>query len=241
MLKISSALRENITMAKPKSLQMLSEKICMVYEIKVFQLLLIYENDEEESLLLENDKDYSAILDSNRDYAITTYIKPLSKLPKFVGMSVVSLFFTYALMKFSTIKSMSVSINNNSELLFVLFLDIIEITGILVNALVQSSFWIPICASLAYVLFLTQYWFRSFFRNKAISKWKISLLIYFYLNFLPNIFGYITSMVSIVWFVLVCFHILLHRPKPRSSKDKTFLKVLSFMIITAVARIIYFY
>lgn len=78
MIKISSAQRENIKMTKPKNLADLHEKICLIYNTKVVQLVLTYENDEEEQVLLLNDLDYQPLVSSDRDYLIRAYIKPLS-------------------------------------------------------------------------------------------------------------------------------------------------------------------
>ena len=241
MLKISSAQRESITMRKPKNLEALREMICLVYDIQAFQLVLTYENDEEETNFLASESEYSMIFTSKRDYSISTYIKPLSRTPKLVGLSVVSMILTYALMKFATIKSLTVSISNNSEHLFSFIIDLIEVLIILFKALLHGSYWIPFFGSMGYFVYLTLRWARDFFRNRNISATKVVYIAIFFISYLQNIIGYVLSMVMIIWFVLVFFHVLLHRTKPRTDKDKSFLKILSLMIISIVPRIIYFY
>ena len=241
MLKISSAQRESITMRKPKNLEILRGMVCLVYDIQVFQLVLTYENDEEETNFLASESEYSMIISSKRDYLISTYIKPLSRTPKLIGLSVVSMLLTYALMKFATIKSLTVSISNNSEHMFAFIVDLIEVLIILCKALLHGSYWIPFFGSMGYFLYLTLRWVRDFFRSRKISTGKIVYTAVFLFSYLPNVIGYALSMVMIIWFVLVFFHVLLHRIKPRTEKDKSFLKILSLMIISIVPRIIYFY
>ena len=241
MLKISSAQRENIKMVKPQSFESLRERICLIYESQVFQLVLTYENDNEEIALLVNDSDYSIIIDSQRDYSITAYIKPLSQLHKYIIMLLTSVLLIYALMKYSSIKSLSVNISDNSEYLLYLFIDIYTVLSYLFSALIKSFYWIPIIGSFVHFLYLIQYWCKYYISNKKISKVKMIFKVFFLMNFIPSIIGYILSMITIIWFVLVYFNVLFHRSSPRSVKDTSFLRILGLMIITTIPRIIYFY
>ena len=241
MLKISSAQRENIKMVKPQSFESLRERICLIYEIQVFQLVLTYENDNEEIALLVNDSDYSIIIDSQRDYSITAYIKPLSQLHNYIIMLLTSVLLIYALMKYSSIKSLSVNISDNSEYLLYLFIDIYTVLSYLFSALIKSFYWIPIIGSFVHFLYLIQYWCKYYISNKKISKVKMIFKVFFLMNFIPSIIGYILSMITIIWFVLVYFNVLFHRSSPRSVKDTSFLRILGLMIITTIPRIIYFY
>ena len=161
-------------------------------------------------------------------YLIRAYIKPLSsnrKLHWFLGIFIVLI---YILLKTTNIISYSVSTTDSFWYIFDIILDVANDLGVVLKVLLQNSYYIPLFGSLAYEFYLFQYWLRFFYRENSFSLTKILYKIFFFANFIPNIIGYASSMIAVVWLVLVYFHVLLHKPKPRNSKDSTFLKVLSF-------------
>jgi hypothetical protein len=241
MIKISSALRENIRMVKPKNLQSLIEKIGLVYTIKVTQLVLTYENDTEEAMMLLNEDDYKLIKESERDFHVTAYIKPISQVWKLILFSILTILLTYILMKYSAIKSLSVSINDNSGYLFYLLIDIFTILKYTLQLLIQGFFWIPFIVSFSQLGYILKHWVQQFYYKRIFSSTKAGFMVFFYLNLLPNVIGYIASMITVIWLVWVFFHVLIHRTRPRSPEDNSFLRVLGVMIIAAVPRVVNFY
>lgn len=241
MIKISSVARESLTMPKPKSLKTLAEKICLVYEIKVFQLVLLFENDSGEHNLLKSEDDYKAIIDNERDFTMIAYIEPASQKWRIIPIVLGSIVFTYLLMKYATIKSLSVSISDNSGYLLYLFIDIGYALIFIVKTLLHGSYWIPLMASFGHLMKLIKAWMLECYRKKALHKNKITYSVIFLMNYVPGVIGYGASMIVVIWLVLAYFHVLLHRPKPRNPKDKRFLRVVGFVACAAIPRLIYNY
>jgi hypothetical protein len=241
MLKITSAQREDILMPKPNHLSVLAEKISWVYEVQLSQLLLTYENDEEEQTLLMNEEEYKGILRATRDFSVAVYISPLPKRPKIARILIASLVLTYVLMKYATIRSISVSLSGNSEYLFDVFIDIFYVIWFLTAWILQGSVLVPVLCSIGQWMYLVGHWTKHFWEKKTIHKSKIVYIAILALNLLPNVIGYASSMVVIIWQVLVYVHVVLHRSKPRCDRDKKFMKTLSLMILCEIPRLIYYY
>lgn len=237
MIKISTAQRESLKLSKPATLQILIEKISLVYDIKQIQLVLTYENDIEEQVLLMTETEYSVLLNNPRDFQLTAYIKPLSQRQKFAFLSFSSLCLTYTLMKYATIKSLSVSVGDNSGYLMYFFVDVFGIVGVILKALFNISLWVPFIGSIGHWLYLAKNFFFGVWKNRTFKGCQIGYLGILAGNFLPNVIGYLFTMFLIAWLCIVYFHVLLHRPKPRTEKDRSFLKVVGYMIAAGVLRL----
>lgn len=237
MIKIQTAQKETIKLAKPSSLQLLIEKISLVYDIKQTQLVLTYENDNEEQVLLMADSEYSLLLSSERDFLLTAYIKPLSQKQKFAFLSFSSLCLTYTLMKYATSKGLSVRVGDNSGYLIYFFIDAFSIFGIVFKAFFQVMLWIPFLGSIGQLAYLGKNFFVGLWKNRRFEVNHVAYLLILAGNLLPNVIGYALNMMLIGWLCTVYFHVLLHRPKPRTDKDRSFMKVMACMIGAGVLRL----
>jgi hypothetical protein len=236
MIKISTAQRESLKLLKPTSLKLLSEKISLVYDIKVLQLLLTYENEEEELVLLKSEEEYMKILQSERDFQIKAYISPLSQKKKYILLSIASLFLTYALVKYASARSIEVSVHKNSEYLISFFYSFFVNLYFVIVEIIKASLWVPSLGNVFH--FVNLIWSR-YKKTRTLVKNHLAYLLILLCTFIDLVGYYITVFLT-VWLVLVYFHVLLHSPKPRSDRISSFLKVLGWVMAASVLRLISF-
>ena len=236
MIKISIAQKESIKLSKPSSLKSLSDRICLVYDVQALQLLLTYENEEEELVLLNSEDEYKKILQSSRDYHIKAYVRPLSQKNKYIYLSVATLFLTYFLVKFSSSRSIEVSVHKNSEYLISFFGSIFGTLYFIIAEIVKASLWVPSVGTFGH--FVNLIWTR-YKQTRTFVKAHLAYLLLFSMSFI-DLISYYFTMFFIVWFVLVYFHLLMHRPKPRTDKVSSMLKVLAMIVGASILKLISF-
>lgn len=236
MIKISTAQKESIKLSKPSSLKSLSDRISLVYDVQTLQLLLTYENEEEELVLLNSEDEYTKIHQSSRDFHIKAYIHPLSQKRKYIYLSIAIIFLTYCLVKFSSSRSIEVNVHKNSEYLISFFGSIFSSLYYIIAEIVKASLWVPSVGTFGH--FVNLIWTR-YRQTKTMIKTHLAYLFFFMMSFIDFAAYYIT-MFFIVWFVLVYFHLLLNRPKPRTDRVSSMLRVLALIVTASILRLISF-
>ena len=237
MLHITSASgKKSMSIEHSSTFEELLKEVCGVFRTPKDRIVLALVEENNDKFILENQEDYGISTQSGTDLNLTVFIRPRTysrrKIQIFTAIFLVlSLLAQYFL---------DLPINIFEILMFPyqLLWEIFDMLQFLAVNITGVFYWLPFVIPLVYFSYLGNYWI---FPSRTISKTKFTYWVFFTSNLIPNLIGFLTSMLGVLWIVLVCVNVVLHKPRPLTSKDTTFLLVLLVYLLTSVARIIYFY
>lgn len=236
MLYITSKKRRNINIDQTATLEEVCNAVSSVYQVNKSQVLLARVDENNDKFLLENEADYLASCIGKEDIKIIAYIYPAArsglkiKIFSLLGLvlSIVASF--YLNLPFGILDLLSLPYYLFLEMIYMVYFLIFNVSGIL--------YWVPFVVPFMFFSHLGVYWLSS---TKSISKNKVVYWVFFITNLIPNLIGFVTNMIGVLWIVLVCVNVALHKPKPLTAKDTGFFIILLAYLVTSTARLIYFY
>jgi hypothetical protein len=231
--------RKKIPITKPENFENLISKVCSLYGVSKDRLLLALVEENQDKLVLERDSEYARVFNSPEDAIIKVLIRP-----RVYSKRLIQAIGCIGLVLYTTIQyfiGLPIGILDGFRFSIALVYELYEMVVFLGSNITGVLYWIPFVLPLVYLSYLGYYWLSNSKPLYSLSKFKIFYWGFFASNLIPNIIGFITSMLTIMWVMLVYSNVALHRPRPLTTKDYNFLIVLLAYLVTSIARIIYFY
>jgi hypothetical protein len=237
MIQVFKDNKLSATFEKPESFDLLFEKICKVYRAEPERVVIAWLEENNDKTFLERDEEYRVACENRETVDVVAFVKGkewTARQLKVAGAGLgVVLFFSHFWFElpfwFVPFLAWSLVYANFEMVYYILW------EG-------QSlMYWAPFTLPFVYFVFLCWHWLNYVARVKRVSKTRVFYFCFFGSNLIPNSFGFLSSMIAILWMVQALLNIALHKMRPLSSKDMNFLSVLGIHLVCAVARVIYFY
>jgi hypothetical protein len=224
---------------KSSGLDELYSAVCKLLGVDSKRLSLVLVEENQNKVFLERETEYINACDKSENLTVIAYIKPktITTIEKTIAITLGTVLYLLA----AIFLNLPYSVFAVFYFVVLLVLEVYEIFSYLLFNFTGLLYWAPFVFPFVYMSHISYHCLTHIISKKTLPKSHITYWVFFTLNLIPNILGFLSSMIGIFWIVFVVLDLVLHKPRPLSPKDMDFFVILVGYLVTTVARIIYFY